>query len=118
MSIIYTLVISKWHQWYGGYSFGYRMITDLIPVLMLLVIPFIKSDLFIRLKKWFYFSIILSVLIQLMGVVYFDGIWHALYDDGPNDYGWLWSIQDSEIVFNIKRSLLKVGVISNDGFLR
>jgi len=118
LSIIYMIVMSKWRHWYGGYSFGYRMITDLVPVFMLLLVPFIKSDLYQKSKRYFFGAIIWSVLIQIMGVIYFDGIWHTLYDNGPKDYSWLWSVKDSEVIFNIKRSLLKVGVISNDSFLR
>ena len=56
-------------------------------------------------------------MIQLMGVAFFDGIWHNLYDKGTSNYSWLWSIKNSEIVFNLKRVLFKTGMFSDGSFL-
>ena len=103
--------MGKWKHWYGGWSFGYRMAVDIIPFLILLLVPYIKSDLFARSKKLFHILLILSILVQIYGVVFFDGIWHSAYDRGFKDTGWLWSIKDSESAFNSRRVLVKLGFL-------
>ena len=108
--LTHTLILGAWKHWYGGYSFGYRMASDVIPFLVLLLIPYLKSSLFAKTKKLVFGAIILSVLVELMGLAFFDGIWHGTYDKGFWHQGWLWSIKDSEAVFNIHRLLVKLGL--------
>ncbi|HOA18446.1 MAG TPA: glycosyltransferase family 39 protein [bacterium] len=109
--LIHTLVISLWKHWYGGWSFGYRMSSDIIPYLVFMIVPFLNSDLFSKYKKLFYILFAISVFIEIMGIIFFDGIWHAAYDKGFRDTSWLWSIKDSEALFNIRRVLVKAGLM-------
>ena len=44
-----------------------------------------------------------SIGVEIMGLAFFDGVWHAVYDRGFKDQSWLWSLNNSELVFNIKR---------------
>jgi len=105
--LLHTLIISFWKHWYGGYSFGYRMSSDIIPYLILVMVPFIKSDLYEKYKKIFLATLVFSVLIEVFGLFFFDGIWHAAYDKGYKDTSWLWSIKDSEFAFDMRRILVK-----------
>ncbi len=107
--LVYTLVMSKWKHWYGGYSFGYRMSSDILPFLVLLLIPYFSSEYFEKTKKLFFLLFGFSVSIQLAGLAFFDGIWHAAYDKGFVDTSWLWSLKDSEMAFNFRRVLVKFG---------
>ena len=104
----YTLVVSKWYSWFGGYAFGYRMATDLLPLLMLLLVPAVKLGLIKKYRPLFRLAVVWSVGIQLMGMAFFDGIWHRLYDGGAANLSWLWSIKNSEIAFNLRRILAKL----------
>ncbi len=110
--ILHTLVISLWKHWYGGWSFGYRMSSDIIPFLILLIIPFMESRWYKKLLGLFYVLLIWSISMELFGMVFFDGIWHAAYDRGFTDTSWLWSIKDSEIAFNVRRVLVKLGLLA------
>jgi len=110
--LLHTLVISFWKHWYGGWSFGYRMSSDVLPFLILMLIPFIQSGLYKKYFKVFVVTIIFSVFVQLFGMVFFDGIWHAAYDRGFTNTSWLWSIKDSEFIFNIRRVLVKLGLLA------
>lgn len=107
MVLVHTLILGRWKHWYGGWSFGYRMASDILPFLIILLIPFVKSRLFHKYKGVFWVLIIISVLIEFYGMIFFDGIWHAAYDEGFSDTAWLWSIKDSEFVFNARRVLVK-----------
>ena len=108
--LIHTLVLSKWKHWYGGFGFGYRMISDVLPFL---VIPlfYLLENYYIKVRKWFFVTFGLSIIIQLSGLVFFDSIWHNAYDKGFRNTSWLWSIRDSEAAFNIRRVLVKGGFL-------
>lgn len=111
--LLHTLVLGKWKHWYGGWSFGYRMASDIIPFLILFIVPFIKSGLFKKLKMPFYLLFGISFLVQIFGMVFFDGVWHAAYDLGFDRTSWLWSIRNSEFGFNIRRVFVKIGLLNS-----
>ena len=110
--ILHPLFMAKWHHWYGGYSWGYRMTSDIIPYMVLMLIPFIRSKYFKTksIKIIFLLFAVLSFIFQYMGLVFFDGTWHILYDKGEKNTSWLWSTKNSQIVFSIKRLLYKIGI--------
>jgi hypothetical protein len=108
---LHTLIISLWKHWYGGYSFGYRMSSDILPYLILLLVPFTESELYGRWGRPFVAALVGSILVQLGGLVFFDSIWHAAYDRGFTDTAWLWSLRDSEFMFNVRRVLVKIGML-------
>lgn len=109
--LVHTLILSIWKHWYGGYSFGYRMAGEVIPFLVLLLIPYIKSEFYLKTAKYFILSIVLSFSIHLSGLVFYDGIWHNAYDKGYINTSWLWSIKDSEFAFNIRRVMVKLDLL-------
>src|SRR3989344_1407899 len=110
--LLHTLVVGMWKHWYGGWSFGYRMASDVIPFLAILLVPYLESGYHQRTKKVFFGLLGLSVLVELLGIAFFDGIWHGVYDKGFKDQRWLWSLKESELVFYVKRVLAKLNVIT------
>lgn len=108
--LVFTLIMGKWYHWFGGWAFGYRMAADITPFLILLLVPVLESKALPKLKNLFYFFVFWSVLVQVMGIVFFDGEWHARFDRGFKDSSWLWSIKDSEMVFYIRKIVAKVGL--------
>jgi hypothetical protein len=109
--LIHTLVMGKWKHWYGGWSFGYRLSSDILPYLILLLVPYVTSSLYEKTRKLFFILIGFSILVQIYGIIFFDGIWHSAYDLGYQNTSWLWSIKDSEFLFNIRRILVKLGLL-------
>lgn len=107
----HLLIVGAWKHWYGGWSFGYRMASDVIPYIVLLLIPYVNSKLFGKTKVLFLVLFGISVAVEIMGLIFFDGIWHGVYDKGFKDQSWLWSITNSEIAFYIRRMLFKVGLV-------
>lgn len=113
---LHTFIMGLWMHWYGGYSWGYRMSSDVIVFMALLLIPFIQSKYF-KFKFYRYLFLIfifLSLFYQLVGLVVFDGVWHLIFDKGKDDTSWLWSIKNSQFVFSIQRILYKLGIISTN----
>ena len=115
---LHTLILGRWHHWYGGYSWGYRMVSDIIPYLTFLLIPFITSRYFSNwyIRIFFYALTFWSIFTHFLGVLMFDGLWHIVFDKGGRNTSWLWSFKDNQIFFAVKRILFKVGLISSDPF--
>ena len=109
--VAHTLVLGKWKHWYGGWSYGYRMASDILPFLIFLLIPFVESKFYEKFKKSFYTLFAISVLFEIHGIIFFDGIWHAAYDDGFVNTKWLWSLKNCELAFNMRRVLVKFGLM-------
>lgn len=109
--VVHTLVLGKWKHWYGGWSYGYRMASDIIPFLVLLLVPFLKSSLYLKYKKVFFVVLFVSILVQIHGIIFYDGVWHSAYDGGFENTSWLWSLKDSEFVFNFRRILVKLDLL-------
>jgi len=55
--------------------------------------------------------LLISIAIQTSGLAFFDSIWHNAYDTGFKNTRWLWSIQDSEAAFNIRRLMVKIKIL-------
>ncbi len=114
---ILILVYSKYSDWWGGWSFGNRLLLDVVPLLTLLLIPVCREWLdrpaartgFILLLGW-------SVAVQVLGAfAYTPGGWNArvsagsaaatfqkrLNIDRPEHRGRLWSIADSQILYSL-----------------
>jgi hypothetical protein len=109
--VSHTLVLSIWKHWYGGYGYGYRMASDVIPFMILLLVPYMKSVIYKKAKLLFWVLFTISIMVQIQGLIFFDSIWHAAYDRGFRNTSWLWSIRDSETAFNIRRILVKLGLL-------
>ena len=113
ITILHTLIMGWWYSWYGGYSWGYRMASDILPFIVLMMIPFVK-DFYEKgkLKIITMLFLGLSIANHMAGFIFFDGVWHTIYD-GKSRW-WLWSISNSEIIFDIKRVLYKIGLIKTN----
>lgn len=108
--LAHTLVLSKWKHWYGGYGFGYRMISDVIPF-FIFPIGYLLQSFYSKVIKGITVTSIISLIIQFSGLVFFDSIWHSAYDTGFKNTSWLWSFQNSEAAFNIRRVGVKLNIL-------
>ena len=114
--ILHTLALGKWYSWFGGYSWGYRMANDVIPYMTILLIPFMKSKYFKKriTKVLFVITLLYSLFVQTLGIIYYDGIWHTIYDGGWRNINWLWSIKNNQPLFSLKRALYKIHILKTD----
>ncbi|MBU1104348.1 hypothetical protein L6255_03560 [Candidatus Parcubacteria bacterium] len=108
--LVFFLVMGKWIHWYGGWSFGYRMVSEALPFLTIflgiyLSFNFKKTNVLRR----FYFLLIVSILVQVISLLFDFRYWHATYDAGPFSTSWLWSLKDSMLVYFARLALIKFG---------
>lgn len=108
--LLHTLVLSKWKHWYGGYGFGYRMASDIIPF-FIIPIWYLIEHYYEKVKIKVFAVFVISFIIQISGLAFFDSIWHSAYDTGFRNTSWLWSIQNSEAAFNIRRLMVKARLL-------
>ena len=108
--LLHTLVLSKWKHWYGGYGFGYRMASDIIPF-FIIPIWYLIENFYEKLKVKIFSVFVVSLIIQISGLAFFDSIWHSAYDTGFRNTSWLWSLQNSEAAFNIRRLMVKANLL-------
>jgi hypothetical protein len=86
-----VLANSKWHFWWGGDTYGPRLLADITPILVLLLWP--AADL-LRHRRVFRYTFIAvaawSVAAHAIGAFYDDRHWHFC---GPNipERRWWWT---------------------------
>ena len=97
-SWIFTLVMSSWWGWYGGWSYGNRMLTDTLPLWGLLMIPVCNR---LSRRGWIVFGIgvAFAVSTHALGLLDYGVNWHKTYDVGLSSQDWIWDVRHSPILF-------------------
>ncbi|MFH1125546.1 MAG: hypothetical protein V1703_00330 [Candidatus Altiarchaeota archaeon] len=103
------LLWSKWWAWHGANCYGYRMLLDITPILILFMIPVFQRHLD---NKWFKYLLIAliaySVIVQVVGVLFFDGLWDkeflGLYYDKTGMQPAYWSLEKGELIHYFKKA--------------
>ena len=97
--VLYILMVSKHFMWWGGHCFGYRLLIELIPALIIFLALYWEK---IMVKHWhlkiiFGILLLISIYIHFLGANYFP----AGFNWSPNDIDShpkrLWNIKDTEI---------------------
>jgi hypothetical protein len=99
VTVAQMLLIARSRLWYGGFSYGPRLLTDVMPCLVLLLIPAMR--LVENARTWkivFAASLIWSVLVQGIGAFcYPNGHWDALPQPVDARRERLWDWRDNQI---------------------
>jgi hypothetical protein len=103
-SALLLLIACKWFDWWGGWTYGYRPLVDLTPLLALLLTPVVEPLLARRLVAGVAGALLAwSIAVQGLGAFTYDTDgWNARdgHDiDRPRWRARLWSIADSEILY-------------------
>jgi len=92
------LLTGKWWAWYGGTSWGYRMLTDVVPFLCLLIVPALERPSRTRLAVLGVCTI-WAAFVHALGLPDYGLSWHSHYDQGGRVIGWLWQVKHSPIPY-------------------
>jgi hypothetical protein len=98
--IINFVFLCRWGMWWGGWSYGPRLLTEIVP-LLIMFIPFTRTVLkrVMAYKVLFSVSLVMSIIIHGIGVFcYPNGLSNALpvnIDVSPDR---LWSIRNCQIL--------------------
>jgi Dolichyl-phosphate-mannose-protein mannosyltransferase len=97
-------------EWWGGQSFGYRYLVDLLPffaVFLGFAIEYLwsrKSSLASGLKIIFVIFVIWSVLVQVCGAFYYYYDWdmkNSQHDSVNSDPARIWNVSDLQFVYGV-----------------
>ncbi len=94
------LLYSRWSMWWGGHSFGYRLLIELIPMLCIFLALFWERTIvkIWYLKLVFYLFLAISIYFHFLGAYYYP----SGFNTSPNDIDYnterLWTIRDTELI--------------------
>jgi hypothetical protein len=99
------LVYGKWEVWYGGVSWGPRLLADALPFIAVAGIPLLACP---AMSAWPLQGVLvtlagISIALNSLGYLAMDSAWHVKYDVGAQDVRWLFSLRESEPLFYIRR---------------
>jgi len=108
------LIYSRWTTWWGGHSFGYRLLTELVPLLMiLLAIGWPRIAKRRAALVLFGLCLLFSFYVHFLGAIVGAGGFNDDIDLQPER---LWNIRNSEIELSTRKLirwiLLRLGVSS------
>jgi hypothetical protein len=109
VGVIATLVMySCYYAWWGGYSYGPRMLADITPILTLCIVPVVP---FLRRSKFllylFLFFGAFSIFAHANGAYFDDGVWNRSIQ--INKYptrAWYWT--NNQLVNTPKRWINRI----------
>ena len=94
----HLLIFARWNVWWGGYSFGYRMLIEILPALIFFVA--LAWERSISQKRWataaFWVAAAVSCYIQFLGAFAYPTGWDEIVDTNHHPER-LWDLGGSEL---------------------
>ena len=98
-TVLMILVASKWYDWWGGSTYGYRSIVDTVPFFALLMVPIIERVVAnCRMRVLFGALLVWSITVQFVGAYSYsvagwtEQWWNEKRDNNPDrDSLWQWT---------------------------
>ena len=105
IGVIANLILySKFFMWWGGFTYGPRLLADLTPILcsfLIFVIPLLKLR---WVKAVFALLVFCSFSAHAIGAYANDPFWNADFDiDSNPQHAWIWN--DNQLVNSPRRSI-------------
>ena len=119
--LAHLIFTGRWREWHGGQSFGPRLMTDAVPLLL-----FFAPEGLVRLQGFGAALAALSIGVQALGAFTYDGRWERLFqreEKRPAEGAFaarpeLWDVTRSPIVFHaVRRVLVPALPVLKDGRL-
>ena len=99
--LVTLLVYSSWRMWWGGHTFGYRLITEVAPFLTVLIAvnwPAVSKK---RLAvAAFCLCALFSFYVHFLGAIVFPSGFNNALDEHPER---LWNVQNSELELSTRK---------------
>ena len=97
--LMVIVVVGQWFRWWGGHTWGPRLLADVTPILCFFLYPVIPVlDRHRALKAVFVLLAVLSFAAHGLGAFFYDWRWDALVDVDRR-HSALWSWKASPLVF-------------------
>jgi hypothetical protein len=104
VTAVHLVVISRWRGWSGGYNYGPRLLTDIVPLLVIMIIPALR--LLQQSRSWrlaFASALLASISVQAIGVFFYPhGRWDALPQPLSKQRERVWDWKDNQILRSVR----------------
>jgi len=99
-AILLLVVYAKWSMWWGGWSFGYRIITEITPILIIFTVRYWENKAVGQklLKVAFLILVFLSVYIHFLGAHYYQCGFNYEPNNSDDHPERMWDIKDGELM--------------------
>ena len=106
--VAHFLTLARYRLWWGGFSYGPRLITDVIPCLVILMVPAMRLVEASRPWKFaFGAALAFSIFVQAIGAFcYPNGHWDSLPRSVDQYEERLWDWRDNQIVRSASAGLV------------
>ena len=106
-SLLVLAIYSFWSMWWGGHSFGYRLILELaLPLVVLIAADWPRIRRSRAATSLFGMALAISIFVQSLGAFVYPSRFNATVDEDPMK---LWDLRNSEIVLSVEKLLRYVG---------
>jgi hypothetical protein len=98
--LLYIGLISQWKVWWGGYCFGYRLLCEIVPILILFLAEAWQRWIAGHRGRVFQFLVLLalSVYFNALGAFYYPTSFNNVPQSVNTDTHRLWDPRDCELV--------------------
>ena len=98
--ILYVALYSQWKVWWGGYCFGYRLLCEIVPILVLFLAEAWQRWFAGRTMRTAVFVSLLavSVYFQFLGATYYPTNFNNVPQSVNTHPDRLWNLRDTELV--------------------
>ncbi len=99
---VFIILHSTWREWHGGWSYGPRLLMPIVPILAILVVPWVS--------RWYALPLLLiGLVIELITIpIYPPNVFGAAIVSGLSLEQTIWSLDNNILVLQV-RSLLTPG---------
>ncbi len=100
-TVLFLLAMAGWKMWWGGWSFGYRLLIELVPLLILFLAIYWEAAM--AASPWrrraFTAALLFSLYANFLGAHYYPSVFNGSPDNIDFHTGRLWSPVRTELVF-------------------
>jgi hypothetical protein len=102
------LLYAKWTIWWGGHTFGYRFLIEMLPGLVIFVAVAWETRIArsIGLRVLFFACLLWSLYVHFLGATVHPSGFNGRLDEDPRV---LWSLRESEIALSTRKLLVQLG---------
>jgi len=99
ISIFYILLFSFYTSWWGGHTYGYRYLIDIVPFLCIFIAFAIEKIMSSkRLKLIFTLLFCFSIFVQVIGFFNYPDTWNSIPKDVDIHPERVWDVTDNQII--------------------
>ena len=105
------LLYTVYTGWFGGWTWGYRFLLDVLPELMILAALGLSFLWAKKPARWIAAALFVSSFaVQTLGALTFDTSWHATHDLGtmPHQH-WLSQVRHGQLGYYARRRVIYIG---------